>query len=323
MAGDTLRTNGEKRKGRWMRRMLFRSVLVILLVSVAVFFIIRIVPGDPAVMILGEHATPEEIARIHEKLNLDLPVFQQFGAFLRSILLHGDTGESIKYGLSCRKLILKYVPVTLTLVFLSMLISITVSVILAFFAAVHRDSFFDHLIRILPAFTHGMPVFWVGLMFILFFSVRLRWFPVGGVKEGFCGMLHSLTLPAVTVAFGQIPSLVRSLREQILEVLDSDFVLTLKAARVPRNVIFRHVLRNAMIPTLMLLGVNISYLIGGTLVVEQVFAVKGIGKLLFEAISNRDFPLVQGIALYCSVFVVITGVVVELIAHRVDPRTER
>lgn len=318
----------ERKKGKrgvgWMCNLLLRSLLVIALVTVAVFFIIRIVPGDPAVMILGEHATPEEIARIHEKLNLDLPAYEQFIIFIRNILLHADTGESIKYGVSCRKLIVSYVPVTLMLVGMSVAAAMVSSVILAFIAATHRDSLFDHLIRILPAFTHGMPVFWVGLMFILLFSVKLRWFPVGGVKEGLGGMIHSLALPAITVAFGQIPSLVRSLREQILEVLDSDFVLTLKAAQVPGPVIlFGHVLRNAMIPTLMLLGVNISYLIGGTLVVEQVFAVRGIGKLLFEAISNRDFPLVQGIALYCSVFVVLTGTVVEFIAHRVDPRTGR
>ncbi len=324
MAENRWKTKKEKQGSRWLWNMLLRSLLVIVLVTVAVFFIIRIVPGDPAVMILGEHATPEEIARIHGKLNLDLPAYEQFAIFIRNILLHADTGDSIKYGVSCRKLIFSYAPVTLMLVVMSMVIAMLSSVLLAFIAATHRDSLFDHLIRILPAFTHGMPVFWVGLMFILFFSVRLRWFPVGGVKEGLGGMIHSLTLPAVTVAFGQIPSLVRSLREQILEVLDSDFVLTLKAAQVPGSVIlFKHVLRNAMIPTLMLLGVNISYLIGGTLVVEQVFAVRGIGKLLFEAISNRDFPLVQGIALYCSVFVVLTGAVVELIAHRVDPRTGR
>ena len=302
---------------------IFRSLLVIALVTIAVFFIIRMVPGDPAVMILGEHGTPEEIARIHKELNLDLPVSEQFGIFVRNIVLHGDTGESIKYGISSRDLILRHAPVTLCLVFLAMLIAIFTSVILAFIAATHRDSLFDHLIRILPAFTQGMPIFWVGLMFILLFSVRLGWFPVGGVEEGFFGMLHSLILPAITVAFGQIPGLVRSLREQILEVLDSDFVVTLKAAQMPNRIIFRHVLKNAMIPTLMLLGVNISYLVGGTLVVEQVFAVKGIGKLLFDAISYRDFPLVQGIALYCAVFVVLTGTIVDMIAHRIDPRTRK
>ncbi|MBR2989834.1 MAG: ABC transporter permease, partial [Solobacterium sp.] len=136
--------------------------------------------------------------------------------------------------------------------------------------------------------------------------------------------IRGLTLPAITVAFGQIPPLVRSLRERILEVLESDFVVTLKAAGVSKRVIlFRHVLRNAFVPSLMLFSVNLSYLIGGTLVVEQVFAVRGVGKLLFEAISNRDFPLVQAIALYCAVFVVVISLVSELIAHKADPRMNK
>jgi peptide/nickel transport system permease protein len=289
-----------------------------------VFFIIRLVPGDPAVMILGEHANEAELAKLHEKLNLDLPAWQQFVIFLKNILTKGDTGESIKYGVSTRALIFQFAPVTLQLTLMSLVITVCATLVLAFTAATHKNGWLDQLIRIMPAFTQGMPVFWVGLMFILFFSVRLGWFPVGGLEEGVGGRFHSLVLPAITVAFGQIPPLVRSLREQILEVLDSDFVTTLKAAGIPRRrILVKHVLRNAFVPTLVLLGVNTSYLIGGTLVVEQVFAVKGMGMLLFEAISNRDFPLVQGIALYCAIFVVLISFLVEVISHRIDPRMKK
>ncbi len=317
-----LASNKTNHSGRWLRQRLLQSLLVICLVSVAVFFIIRLVPGDPAVMILGEHANPEELARLHEKLNLDRPLARQFFAFLQNLFLHGDTGESIKYGMSSREIIFQYAPVTLCLVAMAGVITAVFSVALAFLAATHRDGIFDHMVRVIPAFTHGMPVFWVGLMFILLFSVQLGWFPVGGIREGFGGMLYSLVLPAVTISFGQIPPLVRSLREQILEVMDSDFVITLKAAGIPgRTILGKHVLRNAVVPTLMLMGVNLSYLVGGTLVVEQVFAIRGVGKLLFDAISARDFPLVQGIALYCAFFVVLISLTVEVIAHRVDPRT--
>ena len=136
-------------------------------------------------------------------------------------------------------------------------------------------------------------------------------------------MIHSLILPAITVSFGQIPPLVRSLRERLLEVLSADFVTMLRAAKVPsRRILMGHVLRNAFVPTLMLFSVNLSYMIGGTLVVEQVFGIRGIGKLLFEAISNRDFPLVQAIALYCAVFVVAISLITELIARKADPRGE-
>ena len=307
---------------RWMRRALLRSALVVALISVAVFFIIRLVPGDPAVMVLGEHATDASIEALRDQLGLNLPAGRQFLRFLQNVFLRGDTGESIKYGVSSRSLVFQRAPVTLLLVALAMFITLAATVLLSFLAATHKDGLFDQLIRVVPAFTQGMPVFWVGLLLILFFAVRLRAFPVGGLKPGFAGMLHSLVLPAATVSFGQIPPLVRSLRERLIEVLGADFVTTLKAAKVPKRTIFlRHILRNAFIPTLMLLSVNLSYLIGGTLVVEQVFEVRGIGHLLFEAISNRDFPLVQAVALYCAVFVVIISFLADLIAHRADPRT--
>lgn len=201
--------------------------------------------------------------------------------------------------------------------------AIIIALLLATLAATHKDKLLDHLIRIFPAITMGMPIFWVGLLLILLFSVHLHWFPVGGVREGWIGTLYSLTLPAITVAFSQIPTLVRSLRAQMLEVLESDFVVTLKAAGIPNRVIlFKHVLRNSALPTLMLLGVNISYLIGGTLVVEQVFGIKGIGSLLFTSISNRDFPVIQGIALYCALSVVIISLLIEIISWWLDPRTK-
>ena len=318
------KTPQEKRRfRRWLCQALLRSALVIVLVTVAVFFIIRLVPGDPAVMVLGEHAAQDSIDALREKLNLNLSPAQQFLRFLQNIFLHADTGDSIKYGVSCRQLVFQFAPVTLLLVALSSLITLISTILLALLAATHKDGFFDQAVRVIPAFTQGMPVFWTGLLFILLFAVRLRWFPVGGVKPGALGMLHSLILPAVTVSFGQIPPLVRSLRERLIEVLDSDFVTTLKAAKIPRRtILFRHVLRNAFVPTLMLFSVNLSYLIGGTLVVEQVFAVRGVGKLLFEAISYRDFPLVQAIALYCAVFVVVISFLADLIAHRVDPRLQ-
>ena len=305
----------------WFIRALFRSLTVIVLVMIAVFFIIRLVPGDPAVMVLGEHADEAAVEALRQKLHLDMPAGQQFVLFIRSILTSFDTGISIKYGVSCRSLVLQYAPVTLSLILLSMLITVVLTVILAFGAAMHRDGILDHLIRVIPAFTEGMPVFWVGLLLILFFAVKLGWFPVGGVGSGGTAFWKSLVLPAVTIAFGQIPPLIRSLREQLIEVLDADFVVTLKAARIPKRQIFiRHVLRNSFVPTLMLMSVNLSYLIGGTLIVEKVFAVRGMGKLLFDAISNRDFPLVQAVALYCAIFVVIISLVTDMIAHRADPR---
>lgn len=314
---------GSKDSYNWLVISLIKALAVIICVMIAVFFIIRIVPGDPAKMILGEYSTPEALKSMHHTLGLDLPLWEQFMRFVKTLFTQGDTGNSIIMGTSTRELITQRAPVTLLLIVMACVLAIFVSLLLATVAATHKDKLLDHLIRIFPTITLGMPIFWVGLLLILLFSVRLGWFPVGGVSEGWIGTLHSLTLPAITVSFSQIPTLVRSLRAQMLEVLESDFVVTLKAAGIPSRVIlFKHVLRNSALPTLMLMGVNISYLIGGTLVVEQVFGIKGIGSLLFTSISKRDFPVIQGIALYCALSVVIISLLIEIISWWLDPRTK-
>ncbi len=314
---------GSKDSYNWLVISFIKALAVICCVMIAVFFIIRIVPGDPAKMILGEYSTPEALKSMHHTLGLDLPLWEQFMRFLKTLFTQGDTGNSIVMGTSTRELIMQRAPVTLLLIVMACVLAIFVSLLFATVAATHKDKLLDHLIRIFPTITLGMPIFWVGLLLILLFSVRLGWFPVGGVSEGWIGTLHSLVLPAITVAFSQIPTLVRSLRAQMLEVLESDFVVTLKAAGIPSRVIlFKHVLRNSALPTLMLMGVNISYLIGGTLVVEQVFGIKGIGSLLFTSISKRDFPVIQGIALYCALAVVIISLLIEIISWWLDPRTK-
>lgn len=315
--------SGNNGSYKWLGTALVRALIVILCVMTAVFFLIRIVPGDPAKMILGEYSTPEALKNMHHTLGLDLPIWEQFVRFIKTLFTQGDTGNSIINGTSTRELIAQRAPVTLLLIVMASVVAIIAALLLAVLAAIHKDKLLDHLIRIIPAVTLGMPVFWVGILFILLFGVRLGWFPVGGSGEGGLSTLHSLVLPAVTVAFSQIPTLVRSLRAQMLEVLESEFVVTLRAAGIPSRVIlFKHVLRNSALPTLMLLGVNISYLIGGTLVVEQVFGIKGIGSLLFTSISSRDFPVIQGIALYCALAVVIISLLTEIISGWLDPRTK-
>jgi peptide/nickel transport system permease protein len=302
-------------------RKLAETVSVIAGVVVAVFLLMRIIPGDPGRMMLGERATPEAVAELDHELGLDLPIWEQFWAFLTRVFTQGDTGTSLKYGLPSRDLILSRVPITLTLVLLAIAIAATVSVVLATLAATHKDTWIDHLVRALPTVGLGFPAFWVGILLIMVFAVGLGWFRVGGIGEGPGEPLRSLILPATTVAIAEVPSLVRSLRSQLLDVLRAPFVVTLQAAGLPRRAImFKHVLRNAAVPTLVLLGVNTAYLVGGTLVIERVFAINGLGSLLFTAISNRDFPVVQGIALYCATAVVVVTLVVELIARRLDPR---
>jgi peptide/nickel transport system permease protein len=307
---------------RWLRRTAFTVVPVVVGVVLAVFFLLRLVPGDPARMILGQNATPASILALHKQLGLDQPLLTQLGQFAASVFTRGDTGNSLIYGVSTRDLIFQRAPISLELVGLAVLFSILIAVPLAVAAARYKDGIVDHLIRIIPTIGLGMPTFWVGLLLIVLFAVTLKWFPVGGIGTTPLDPLRSLILPALAVSLALVPPLVRSLRSELLEVFSADFVTTFRAARIPeRRVLFGHILRNASLPAVTLLSVNISYLIGGTLVVERVFGINGLGSLLFNSISNRDFPVVQGVALYCAFIVVIISIVLDAVSFRLDPRT--
>lgn len=310
-----------KRAIRAVGRTLAILLPVMFGVVTAVFLLLRIVPGDPAVMILGERATDEQISALRTELGLNLPLWQQYLSFLGQIFLHGDTGESLATGLSTRELVLSRAPISLGIVGLAVLFALLISVPLALAAAKRQGKAVDHIVRVLPTITMGMPLFWIGLILILIFAVRLGWFPVGGVGSSPLDPLYSLVLPSLAVALGMAPPLIRSLRAQLLEAMSLDFVTTLRVARVPeRTITWKHVLRNAAVPTLTLLSVNTAALVGGTLVVERVFGINGLGTLLFQAISTRDFPVVQGVALYCAVFVVLIGLVAGAVSALIDPR---
>lgn len=306
---------------RALGRTLGNIVPVMAGVVVAVFFLLRLVPGDPASMILGDRATPEQLAKLRTEMGLDLPLAAQFGDFVTGIVTRLDTGNSLITGVSTREVILEKAPISLGIVGLAVLFAVAMTVPLALTAARHKGGVADQLVRIIPTVGMGMPMFWVGLLLIIVFAVQLGWFPVGGVATGPWGTLWSLVLPALAVAISLVPPLVRSLRAQLLEVVDADFVTTLRAAGVPERSIFaRHILRGAALPTLALFGVNVSYLIGGTLVVEKVFGIGGVGTLLFQSIGSRDFPVVQGIALYCAIAVVLITLLVEALSAWIDPR---
>ena len=290
-------------------------------VVVAVFFLLRLVPGDPARIILGDQATDASVSALRTQLGLDESLWSQFWSFVTQLFTQFDTGNSLVYGESTRSLILERAGLNLGIVLIAVVITGLVAVPLAVVAATHKNEPVDHAIRVIPAVGMGMPTFWVGLLLIIIFSVHLKWLPVGGVGEGPLEPWRSLLLPGLAVAIGAIPPLVRSLRAQLLDVVSADFVTTLRAAHIPEwRIQFRHVLRNAAVPSLNLFGVNVAYMIGGTLVVEKVFAINGVGMLLFNSISSRDFPVVQGVALYCAFFVVLITILVDVLSALVDPR---
>ncbi len=302
---------------RWLRRTALTVVPVVVGVVLATFFLLRLVPGGPAAAILGDQATDQAVADLEAELGLDRPLLAQLWSFVVSVVVHGDSGTSLLYGVPTRELILDRVGVSLEIVALSVVFTVVLVVPLALLAALHKDRAIDHVIRVVPAVGLAMPTFWVGLLLILVFAVNLGWLPAGGGDQG----IRSLVLPAAAVAVSLTPVLVRTLRAQLLEVLDADFVATLTAAGLPRRRVLVHGLRNAALPTVTLFGLNIAYMIGGTLVVERVFAINGLGALMFDSIGSRDFPVVQGVALFCAVLVVLVTVLTDLVVNRLDPRT--
>src|SRR3954470_20448046 len=307
--------------GGYVLRRLLQLVPIALGVTILVFFLIHLVPGDPATTILGNQATPARVALLHHQWGLDRPIWVQYGKFMGRVV-HGNLGDSLFYSVSSGHLVLQRLPVTLWLIGFGALLSVLIAVPLAVIAAIRRDGIPDHVVRVVPLVGLGFPPFWVGIVLLLVFGLHLgRAFPVGGYGGGFFGHLHSMFLPALTVAFGIAPILVRSLRASMLEVLESEYVTTARSKGLPESrVLVRHALRNAVVSTVSVLGVNIGYLVGGTLVIEQVYALPGIGQLMINSIFQRDFPVVQAVTLVFSIMVVLVYLLSDVVHALLDPR---
>jgi peptide/nickel transport system permease protein len=302
-------------------RRLLQLIPVVFGVTLIVFFMIHLIPGDPARTMLGVHATPEAVARLHKQWGLDQPLFNQYLDFMQR-LLHGDLGESLFYNLDVKTLLIQRVGPTLWLLGMTTIFAVIIAVPLATLAATKKDSSRDQAIRVVPMFGLAMPSFWVGIILILLFGLHLgRLFPVGGYGDGLVGHIHSMILPAFTVALFISPILIRSLRASLLNVLESDYITTARAKGISeRRVVIRHAVRNGIISMVTVLGLNIAYLVGGTLVVEKVFALPGIGSLMIDSILQRDFTVVQGITLVFAILVVLINLITDIVHSMLDPR---
>jgi peptide/nickel transport system permease protein len=289
-------------------------------VTIIVFFMIHLIPGDPARTILGLHATPHAIAELHREWGLNRPLATQYWLFLDR-LVHGNLGQSLFYGTPARTLITSRLPVTLWLIVYSAVLAIAISVPLATIAASRKDGVGDHAVRAVPLIGLGLPQFLTGIALIYLFALRLHVFPVGGYGSGLAGHLRSMFLPSLTVAISLAPVIIRSLRASMLEVLGSDYVTTARSKGVHGSrLLTRHVLRNAVIPAITVLGINIGFLVGTTLIVEDVFAIPGIGQLMLQSIFARDFPVVQGVTLVFGIIVVLVNLLTDLAYTALDPR---
>ncbi|WEX74342.1 ABC transporter permease [Sinorhizobium numidicum] len=289
-------------------------------ISVITFILVRLIPGDPARNLLGTRATPTAIANIRAQYGLDQPMWLQYFYFLKN-LANGEMGKSILYKIDVLKLIATRIEPTTALVIASVILSIAIAVPMAAIAARNEGRAPDHAIRILSTFGIGFPPFWIGLMLMMLFSLELGLLPVSGYGSTIGEKLVHLILPSLTVALSLSTVLTRSLRAAMIESLKSDVATAARARGMPERIVFwRHVVPNSLVPTINLLAVNIGWLIGGTVVVESVFAVPGMGQLLVRAIFSRDYMVVQGVAMVFAGATVLVNFLADIITVAVDPR---
>ena len=299
----------------YVLRRVAQSALTLLGVSVLVFVILRVLPGDPARMLLPDGAPESAVAELNRQLGLHEPLIVQYGLFLRSVA-HGDFGQSFQYRAPALRVVLERLPATIQLTLAAMLITIAAGVSLGIFTAVRRGTRYDVAGTIVAVLGQSLPNFWLGIMLILLFGVALRWLPT----SGFSGWT-SLVLPAVTLAAFPMALVARLTRSSMLEILHRDYIRTGRAKGLAEgNVVFRHALRNAAIPVLTVIGLQIGALLGGAVITESVFAWPGMGKLIVDAIFFRDFPVVQTVLILSATVFVVINLLVDLLYTVIDPR---
>jgi len=295
----------------------------LLLVSLLVFVVVRVLPGDPALVILGLEASPESVARVRQALGLDQPVAVQYFRWMARAV-HGDLGRSIQYDVPVTSLVLSRLQVTLPLTLLAGAFMVLGAVPLGVLAARRHRRAADYVTMVLSQLGVAVPGFWAGLLLILLFSVRLGWVRAGGFDgwgQGVWPALKSLLLPALALGFFQFAVLARTTRSAVLEVLREEYVKTARAKGVAeRGVLFHHALRNAMIPVLTVAGIQIGQLMAGSIILESVFYLPGLGRLALGAISARDLPVVQGVVLFVASVIVMINVAVDILYGVLDPR---
>lgn len=304
----------------YLLRRVVQMVPVLFLITLFVFFLVRLVPGDPASVMLGNRATPENVARLRTTWGLNRPLWVQYGIFVRNAV-HGDLGKSARRQEPVTEIVLRRLVPTLFLAVYAMVLAILITVPLATWAALNKGRWPDQLVRGFVLVSLAMPAYWVGMMLLQSFAVKVKVFPVAGYGDGPVGHLISLFLPALSLALAIASIMVRSLRNSILETLGADYVRTARAkGLVGRQVFVWHVLRNSALSTVTILGVNLAFLIGGTTIIETIFAIPGLGQLIVRSIFDRDYPIIQGVTLVFGILVLVVNLFTDLSYAVLDPR---
>jgi peptide/nickel transport system permease protein/oligopeptide transport system permease protein len=300
---------------RYLVQRLTAAAITIWVATVAVTLLVHAVPGDPVrIMYAKFQATPEQIEAIRTNLGLDQPIYIQYGMYMTR-LFQGDLGRSIVGDQPVLDILLTRFPPTLMLAATSLVIAMALGLSLGFLAAYRRGTLVDVGAMVVAVLGVSIPHFWLGLMLLFFFALKLGWLPVAGSD------LRSLVLPALTLGIANAAVLARLTRSAMIDILDQDFVRTAWAKGLPKSIVlYRHALRAGLVPIVSMMGLQFAYMMGGAIVVENVFAWNGVGRLAIEAVFARDYPLIQGFILFFATIVVVVSVVIDLLYALLDPR---
>jgi peptide/nickel transport system permease protein len=308
---------------RYIARRLVATIPVMAVVATFVFLLLRLTTGDPAAIIAGDNATAQDVAGVRAKLGLDRPIVQQFVIWLGN-MARGDLGESFFFKRKVTDLILDRLEPTVSLATCTVVLAVLLAVPLGVTAAYKRGTWIDRLVMGISVLGFSVPAFVIGYLLIYAFAIQFAWLPVQGyqrLSEGFGGFIEHLVLPSITLAVIYVALIARITRGSVLEVLNADYVRTARAKGLADlGVLLRHVLRNAAVPIVTVIGLGIALLIGGVVVTESVFAIPGLGRLTVDAVLARDYPTVQAVVLLFSLVYVLINLLVDLTYTFLDPR---
>jgi peptide/nickel transport system permease protein len=299
---------------------LLQAIPTVIAITVLVFLMVHLIPGDPATVMLGLKATPEKIEALTEHLGLDEPLTTQFWIFLKN-LFTGDLGESLISRLPVMQLIRRRLPITLFVAGYATVLALLMTIPLSLISALNKDTLIDQIIRAVFVTVMSTPGFWIGIILLIVLGVQIPLFPVGGIGQTFTDRLYYLFLPALTLALRLAAVLTRNLRDGIITALSSEHVVFARTkGLLERLVLSKHVLRNAAVSTLTLLGVYMSWLVGGSVIIETVFAIPGVGWTMVQAITGRDYPVVQGLTFTFGILVSAVYMLTDIAYSFLDPR---